>query len=55
MCRNASPLPSDSSAKPKPFSGLNHFTVASIGAPSGGGGSKPRGRIGRDDGDSGMK
>src|SRR5207302_11405422 len=27
-CRNASPEPSDSSTKPKPFSDLNHLTTA---------------------------
>ena len=29
MCRKASPEPSRISTKPKPFSGLNHFTTAS--------------------------
>ena len=33
-CRKASPEPSDSSTKPNPFSGLNHFTTASWGSPT---------------------
>jgi len=33
-CRNASPDPSDSATKPKPFSGLNHLTVASCSGPN---------------------
>ena len=32
-CRKASPEPSAISTKPKPFSGLNHLTVASCGGP----------------------
>src|SRR5258707_6994101 len=34
-CRNASPDPSDSSTKPKPFSVLNHLTTAWTGGPEG--------------------
>src|SRR3978361_1092094 len=32
-CRNTSPDPSDSSTKPKPFSLLNHLTLALISGP----------------------
>src|SRR5205085_294500 len=34
-CRKASPVPSASSTKPKPFSDLNHLTVAWTGGPEG--------------------
>ena len=34
-CRKASPDPSESSTKPKPFSGLNHLTTPLTGGPEG--------------------
>ena len=45
----ASPRPPSSTTNPKPFSGLNHFTVARVGGPDGGwrrgaGEANPRGR-----------
>jgi hypothetical protein len=51
MCKKASPEPSESEVKPKPFSGLNHETVASTAGPDGAGLSygegPPTGRAGR--------
>src|SRR5205807_2431514 len=43
-CRNASPVPSDNSTKPKPFSDLNHLTTAVTGGPEGASNCGARGR-----------